>query len=487
MKSLEFKAINRYFLLFLSFFLISVDLAFAAENYNLIELNTTRKWSHYATSINNSGVVVGYLNYSDGYFDSVPFKWIDGEFQGLGGVGDGIYFGSSRVFSINDNDEMVGVLREFDYTPAPFILNDGGINILFHRYGHAEAINNNKQIVINNYDDEPYPLFWENGETTEIAVAGIGNAINDRGQVVGVYQQAIGVPDTGGGAFLWENNVLTDLNDLATGGAGGHLSSASDINNSGQIVGTYRLNSSGQPPYTDSSFLFDSNQVTDLGFRGVAAINDIGQIVGSHYIYQGGQLYDLRDLIETDIAYSDLAVRDINNSGQIVGNANINGSARAVILNPTTRRDSFGYEQVFPSISINKNRSALPFAMPEDGTIESVSIYHEGGSGRMLLAVYGGDTLPDNRLAVTASTSVKSEPGWQTIHLTTPVFVPEGTDVFLAWVFEKNPGVRYGTGSPGRARSNQSWSDGMPDPFGASSQRNYLYSIYATYVTNIRP
>jgi lysophospholipase L1-like esterase len=146
-----------------------------------------------------------------------------------------------------------------------------------------------------------------------------------------------------------------------------------------------------------------------------------------------------------------------------------------------------GNEIVFDSIVTKANRRAMPFTMIEDGTIESISIYHEGGSGNVILAVYDGQTLPDNRLAVTAQTAVQGSAGWQTIPLITPVFVPDGTRIWLAWVFENNPGIRYEGGSPGRAHSSQSWSGGMPDPFGASSQKGYVYSIYATYTTGPMP
>ncbi len=32
-----------------------------------------------------------------------------------------------------------------------------------------------------------------------------------------------------------------------------------------------------------------------------------------------------------------------------------------------------------------------------------------------------------------------------------------------------------------RADAGVGWSGGMPDPFGSSTQSNYIYSIYATY------
>jgi Zn-dependent metalloprotease len=145
-----------------------------------------------------------------------------------------------------------------------------------------------------------------------------------------------------------------------------------------------------------------------------------------------------------------------------------------------------GNTTIFGSTSTTPNRRAMPFTMPEDGTIESVTMYHEAGSGGMILAVYDGASLPQNQLGVTATTTVSGSAGWQTINLTTPVFVQGGTAIWLAWVYESIPGVRYQTGSPGRAQSPDLWAGGMPDPFGSSTQASYLYSIYATYYTTVK-
>jgi uncharacterized repeat protein (TIGR02543 family) len=140
-----------------------------------------------------------------------------------------------------------------------------------------------------------------------------------------------------------------------------------------------------------------------------------------------------------------------------------------------------GYTTAFGSTSTANNRRAQPFTMPENGTIESVTMYHSAGSGGMILGVYDGASLPQNRLAVTASTTVSGTTGWQKINLTSPVSVAGGTKIWLAWVYQSSPGVRYQTGTPGRAQSTQTWSGGMPNPFGSSSTASYLYSIYATY------
>jgi PKD repeat protein/murein tripeptide amidase MpaA len=141
-----------------------------------------------------------------------------------------------------------------------------------------------------------------------------------------------------------------------------------------------------------------------------------------------------------------------------------------------------GNTTVFGSTSTSAYRRAMPFTMPEDGNIRSVTMYHNGGSGNLILAVYDGAGSPQNRLAVTESTPISGSAGWQTIDLTAPVFVQDGTSIWLAWVYQSNPGIRYQSGSPGRYQSTQTWSGGMPDPFGSGSQSNYLYSIYATYI-----
>jgi PKD repeat protein len=147
----------------------------------------------------------------------------------------------------------------------------------------------------------------------------------------------------------------------------------------------------------------------------------------------------------------------------------------------TTTAQTVGSTDVFGSSTTTANRRAMPFTMPEDGTISSVTMYHTGGSGSMILGVYDGEGSPGNRLGVTATTPVSASTDWQTINLQSPAFVAGGTTVWLAWVYESNPGIRYETGSPGRVDAGVGWSGGMPDPYGSSSQSNYIYSIYATY------
>ncbi len=150
---------------------------------------------------------------------------------------------------------------------------------------------------------------------------------------------------------------------------------------------------------------------------------------------------------------------------------------------------TIGITEIGPKSTTSKNRRAAPFIMPEGGLIESIAQYHIGGSGNMYLAIYEGTSrTPQNRIATTPSTSVSSSTGWQTINLTSPVFVANGTQLWLAWVYENNPGIAYNNGTPGRVDAGVSWSGGMPESWGSTAnQAAYKYSIYATYSIDSAP
>ncbi len=149
---------------------------------------------------------------------------------------------------------------------------------------------------------------------------------------------------------------------------------------------------------------------------------------------------------------------------------------------PVLCDDTWGYTDVFSSTSTSATRRAVPVTASESGSIESIAIYHNGGSGNMVLGVYSdASALPGTRLGVSASTPVSGSEGWQKVDLTSPANVASGQTLWLAWVFENNPGIRYTAGTPGRAASTATWSGGMPASFGTSSTADYIYSIYCCY------
>jgi len=146
-----------------------------------------------------------------------------------------------------------------------------------------------------------------------------------------------------------------------------------------------------------------------------------------------------------------------------------------------------GNTVVFPEITNHATRRAESFIMPADGVIQSITIYHQGGTGDMLLGVYLGDVSPDTRLAATVPTQVSPAEGWQTVPLADPVWVARGTPIWLAWVFENNPGIRYQVDSAGWVESQANWAAGMPDWFGPSAQSSFVYSVYADYIGDTGP
>lgn len=133
-------------------------------------------------------------------------------------------------------------------------------------------------------------------------------------------------------------------------------------------------------------------------------------------------------------------------------------------------------------------RYAVPCTMSEDGTIQSIAIYHHGGTGNVLLGLYENNAYnkPGTLLGVTAETAVSTSEGWQTINLTSPVEATQDQTLWLAWIFQNSVRIRYTIQNPpGRVRSDDDgWTEGMANPFGTSYGGSYTYSIYANYATS---
>lgn len=146
-----------------------------------------------------------------------------------------------------------------------------------------------------------------------------------------------------------------------------------------------------------------------------------------------------------------------------------------------------GNVEVYPEAIVRNTRCAEPFVAPADGTIESISIYHEGGSGMLLLGVYAGRLVPGVRVGTTRATPVNAHAGWQTVALTEPVWIPGGASIWLAWVFERNPKIRGRTATTGWFESMEGWTAGLPGTFGGGSRPGRTCSIYATYAGDVNP
>jgi hypothetical protein len=156
----------------------------------------------------------------------------------------------------------------------------------------------------------------------------------------------------------------------------------------------------------------------------------------------------------------------------------------SIYANYNTKLDlEFGYQTVFPNVSTVANRRAQSVVVNEAGFLYSITLYHEPGYSQVILAVYddaGGK--PGTLLGTTGVMQTFNWEGWDLLHLQSPVAVAPGQTIWLAWVFENDPGMRWAPGMPTRVASRQTWPGGMPDDFGwCIVEGDVIYSIYATY------
>jgi probable HAF family extracellular repeat protein len=212
-----------------------------------------------AIGINNAGQVVGAGQVLGGGWQETggsAFLWdaTDG-MRDLGDLPGG--YDASRAYGINDTGQVVGKIDRNSGHHAFLWDTTNGIQDLGSLPGGvsdlsvAVAINDVGQVVgESSATGGRHPFLWdtENGMRDLGVLPGgalpggkdlsYANGINDAGQVVGTSRVSAdySVPLH---AFLWDVvNGLQDLNDLVDPGLGAVLSSASDINASGQIVGT---------------------------------------------------------------------------------------------------------------------------------------------------------------------------------------------------------------------------------------------------------
>ncbi|WP_026731403.1 HAF repeat/PEP-CTERM domain-containing protein [Fischerella sp. PCC 9605] len=252
--------------------------------------------------INNFGQVVGTSNSSNGARASL-WSSSTGTIN-LGTLPGGTY---SEAIDINDAGQVAGISsssdgdRHFLWSSSTGMVDFSTLSGLNSNTPHSiTAINNTGQVVgnIKKNDDSYSPFLWSNNTgTVELDVVGDGynsysKDINDVGQIVGTYSRLDGSGVSKG--FLWNNNEATDLSEALDA----YVSEPSSINNFGQVVGTYTP-SWTEEVYEESSlsrlpraFLWSSSTgKVDIGVdefnKGIYSVpldvNDLGQVVGSTF------------------------------------------------------------------------------------------------------------------------------------------------------------------------------------------------------------
>jgi probable HAF family extracellular repeat protein len=211
-----------------------------------------------ATAINNSGDVAGWVSLTEEVYHAVV--WRGGAVKDLGSFGAWSY-----ASSMNDSGLVVGLSAYAPASPGeppvqhPFLYDAGaGAMTDLYQFGLVSAVDvSNSGEIVGTVEDTAggrQAVLLSNGARSAIHRLGVENeaaAINDRGQIVGTFRFPSGVDYYfdfdlnrwveyvvySWHAFVFEGGQSRDLNGLVFSGGHWDLQYATDVNNAGQIVG----------------------------------------------------------------------------------------------------------------------------------------------------------------------------------------------------------------------------------------------------------
>lgn len=350
-------------------------------------------------SVNNGGTVVGGADtgrpdpYPPSFFSPDghilhAFKWNNGALTDLGTLPGGY---SSTAYWVNERGLIMGGSQNGLIDPIT---------------GLPEAI----------------AVLWEkDGEIIDLGTLGgsfsFGNAMNNRGQVIGLALNT--VPDqysmvglgTETHAFIWQNGHMEDLGTL-----GGPDSWAAAVNERGQVAGWAFTNSTPNPVTnipTQDPFLWQDGEMIDLGTLGGTegvvgslapggrAINSRGQVVGTSnlagdlthhpFLWNKGSLIDLGTL-----GGDNAEAYWINDAGAVAGRADVQGSQshHAFLWEKGVMTDLgvLNGQPCSTAIDVNSNRQVIidtgicgvgggPGALWENGTLYDLNTLIPSDSG----------------------------------------------------------------------------------------------------------
>jgi probable HAF family extracellular repeat protein len=315
--------VHAIILVVLGFSLFNVPAVSVAASYQLLDLGTLGNVpsGSVAVNINNRGEVIGNSNYEVGNFYRHAFLYDSRGMRDLGAFG----CPESIVTAINDSSQIVGNASG-GYGSCAFLYQNGTMTDISSNSPYPSfmpyAINSNGQIVGLAFENGCQAICYSAGTWKDLGNLGssvsYATDINNSGQIVGTSKNNL----LKNRAFIYSGSTMSDLGTL-----GGAESWAEAINNSGQIVG---FASTSQVYH---AFLYSDGKMTDIdklnsSYSEARGINNKGQVVGVYsgsdgqnhgFLYQNGVMTDFKSLIDPSVRWRSMDGISINDLGWIVG------------------------------------------------------------------------------------------------------------------------------------------------------------------------
>jgi probable HAF family extracellular repeat protein len=250
---------------------------------------------------------------------------------------------------INDQLTVVGTLQkpqDLRFTHA-FKWSDNHLQILEALggpYSTATAINASGEVVgsAETTVGTRHAALWRANRALDLGLLAQGDyssarGINDKSEIVG---EGNIVPNGKPQAFLWRAGKMKQLPKFP----GGIICSAQAINNAGVITGSCDL-----PSATGHAVIWTNGVIKDLGTLGdedapstALDINDQGQVVGTSdisdhlraFLWEKGKMINLNQLISKQAGWTLLVASRINEKGEILGRGYYKASIHAFLLEP---------------------------------------------------------------------------------------------------------------------------------------------------------